>query len=309
MGKSALSACSQRNRLSSPLVWVTFWLFSLIISLGLLTTGYAERRRQHAFGRLEQANNRLEQINKALDSFVDTFSHETRRLLRRIPDAAYQVAAGDVTKVARIEKLVEDVTKRLWDSTEKFEFEERVRKAIAANEPDRFNLSESVVSQMEMFLDDEVNNIEFQTLCEEDCQPFLSATGAPNNPDHYFRQVLEKVVENADDYREPTNSPILILLEVAIDNGLPHAVLKVSNYGPTVEKNKLEAVFDLGSRHTETKSNDEDKDHQGLGLFLTRQIVSAYGGSCRLDNMPDEKGVIFTFRLPIECGTAADLRH
>lgn len=37
----------------------------------------------------------------------------------------------------------------------------------------------------------------------------------------------------------------------------------------------------------------------GLGLFITKSVVEAYGGKIRAYNNPDGNGATFTFTLPL----------
>ena len=78
--------------------------------------------------------------------------------------------------------------------------------------------------------------------------------------------------------------------------------------GPIVEPENQGGVFELGARYdgasailgSPSDGDNHQGNHQGLGLFLTQQIVTGYDGSCFLDNLSDNTGVKFTFRLPIE---------
>ncbi len=290
---------------------------------------YVERRRRRASrslqevnDSLERTNERLEQTNKDINSYADTFQHEARRTLGRIPADARRLSEGDGTRLSQIEKCVEDVMQRLWTSGETFNYDKVVRKEIEYHRPASFDLSDSVAEVVEFFSDNDehenvVENIDFRICHGGDSRPFLGATGLPNNPDHYFRQALEKVIANAGERRDPKNSKIVVRLDVVgEDSGSPQAVLTVSNSGQTVETEKLAQVFDLGTSYDSAGENslrrnagERDKEHQGLGLFLTRKIVMAYGGTCQLENLPDNTGVKFIFRLPVTMSAADAGRH
>ncbi len=70
-------------------------------------------------------------------------------------------------------------------------------------------------------------------------------------------------------------------------------MLSVSNYGPSIQTDDLERIFDKfyrvpGSAATGT----------GLGLSISRGLVEAHGGTLAAENQP-AGGVRFTIRLPM----------
>ena len=312
--------------------------------LGLLI--YTDRARRRASARLEQANEELEQttarlgqateelgqankgleqINEALTSYVDTFLHEAARLLNTVKAEASSLAetGDDASRPGHLEKiknLVESVKKRLWNSTEKFDYETAVRNDIARYGPARFDLIDSITDLVQGFKDYGEKQIEFQNALRDGCRPSLPAAGEQGTVDNYFTEALQAPIQNAIDYRFP-QAPIIISLEMERGVCGSHAVLRVSNYGPTVPKDMLPRVFDLGSRYggattsqapePAPQDDQDDQKHQGLGLFLTRQIVRAYGGTCQMDNFHDSggSGVKVTVRLPVRLKTGPTPSH
>ena len=190
------------------------------------------------------------------------------------------------------------------NSTKKFDYETIVRNDIAKYGPARFDLIDSITDVVKGFEDDGERQIEFRNALRDGCRPSLPATG-DTVPDNYFTEALQAPLQNAIDYHFP-QAPIIISLEVERDVLGSHAVLRVFNYGPTVPDDKLPRVFDLGSRYggatisqAAEPAPQDDHKHMGLGLFLTRQIVRAYGGTCQMDNFHDSggSGVRVTVRL------------
>ena len=128
-----------------------------------------------------------------------------------------------------------------------------------------------------------------------------------SSPDRYVEQALEKVVNNALDYG---TQGTVVTISLQLENS--DAVVKISNRGPLVPEEKLESVFELGTRFTGADGNanekaphreEENNRHLGIGLYICSQIVEGYGGTCRMDNNSDGAGVIVTVRLP--CTPAA----
>ena len=313
-----------------------------VVALGLLGgLIYIDRASRRATARLEQineelgqtteelgqANKRLEQINEALTSYVDVFLHQASNLLNAVKAEASHLAetGDDASRPGHLEKiknLVESVKERLWNSTKKFDYETAVRNDIVTYGPARFDLIDSITDLVEGFKDDGERQIEFQNALRAGCRPSLPATGEQGTvPDNYFTEALQAPIQNAIDYRFPQQTLIIISLEVERGVFGSHAVLRVSNYGPTVPKDMLPRVFDLGSRYggattsqaaePAPQDDQDDQKHQGLGLFLTRQIVRAYGGTCQMDNFHDSggSGVRVTVRLPVRLRTGPTPAH
>ncbi len=69
-----------------------------------------------------------------------------------------------------------------------------------------------------------------------------------------------------------------------------HEIL-VRDYGPGLQPGKLELLFDPGARP------GSFEQPAGLGLQLTRRVVTAHGGSMRAES-PEGGGLRVALRLP-----------
>lgn len=103
-----------------------------------------------------------------------------------------------------------------------------------------------------------------------------------------LRRVLQNLVANAVKYGMPT-SPITITLEEAGQV----VRLTVHNGGNPIPAEKQAVLFESYRRLDE----DGEISGWGLGLYLTRGIVEAHGGSIRLESSP-ESGTSFIVELP-----------
>ena len=286
---------------AEPLV-IRFWGLGLAVVASVLLgflLAFINHRRRRTFVRLEE-------IIGALRMYVGTFLHQARRRLDRarakarkfVEDADGIPLTEQVEEVEEIDKLLASVKRRLLLSTEVFEYEAIVRSAISQNGKYKFDLCDSVNELIGFFAEDGVGNIEFRSILRGNRRPVLSATAPPEGeyaPDSYFTEAMETIIQNAIDYRDSQKNTITVSL--GTERG--RTVLEVFNYGPLVPADKLENVFDLGSRYAGRASG---KEHLGLGLFLTSQIIRAYRGSCQLENFHDAVGwgVRVTVRLPVE---------
>jgi len=100
---------------------------------------------------------------------------------------------------------------------------------------------------------------------------------------------LAHVLENAAMY-SPVSSPIAIHISVTGD----HLVLAVRDRGSGLRTNELERIFDRFYRGTGTVPNQFSS---GMGLAITRGLLSIQGGRIRAANHP-EGGAIFTLEIP-----------
>jgi signal transduction histidine kinase len=102
--------------------------------------------------------------------------------------------------------------------------------------------------------------------------------------------VFANLVKNAAEAMEalPAVHPHEIHIKADIENG--YVTICVSDTGPGVTLENLEKIF---QSHYTTKGSRGS----GMGLFLSRQIVQAHGGSIQVHNGTD-RGARFIVRLP-----------
>jgi dedicated sortase system histidine kinase len=103
-------------------------------------------------------------------------------------------------------------------------------------------------------------------------------------------QMLDKLIDNAVDF-SPDGATICVVLRVDGD----HLELSVANPGPPLPP---EAATKLFESLWQSRSESDKRPHFGLGLYIVRLIAEFHGGSARAENLPDQKGAIFTVRLP-----------
>ena len=106
------------------------------------------------------------------------------------------------------------------------------------------------------------------------------------NQDQLFR-ALENLLYNAADFTPPDGKIILSLFS---DESF--AYVEISDTGSGISEEDLPNIF---KRSYTTRSN---KGGQGLGLTITRTIVSEHGGKIIVSSK-QEKGTTFTISLPL----------
>jgi signal transduction histidine kinase len=108
-----------------------------------------------------------------------------------------------------------------------------------------------------------------------------------------IHQLLSNLVSNAIRYGE-SGAPVRVTL-----SGLPgEVVFAVKNRGPAIDPSYISRIFDPLERGP---SQERDQNHPGglgLGLFISREIVTAHGGEIRAESKDGE--TVFTVRLPCD---------
>jgi PAS domain S-box-containing protein len=110
-----------------------------------------------------------------------------------------------------------------------------------------------------------------------------------------LEQVLTNLLENAAKYSDE-GAPIRILVEPA-GRG---AVLSVEDHGPGISPEELPRLFD---RYFQTQRARAKRRGLGLGLFITKGLVEAHGGTITVESVPGS-GSTFRIWLPASAATS-----
>jgi two-component system, OmpR family, sensor histidine kinase ChvG len=157
----------------------------------------------------------------------------------------------------------------------------RVEEAITHSERQRFDLAalvrEAVAAYGTAFP-------QRQFSCEAPAS--LDFGGAPE----LIVQMLDKLVDNAVDF-SADGATISVVLKAD-----PQWIeLSVANPGPPLPP---EAATKLFESLWQSRSEADKRPHFGLGLYIVRLIAEFHGGGARAENLPEDKGAVFTVRLP-----------
>jgi signal transduction histidine kinase len=112
--------------------------------------------------------------------------------------------------------------------------------------------------------------------------------------DYRLEQALDKLLDNARDFRTP-DTPITITLQ---EQGA-WAKISVTNSGSSINPQQAEHLFHSMVSQRAT-ANQGGAGHFGLGLFVVRIICEHHGGQVNWHNLPADKGVCFSLHLPIQ---------
>jgi signal transduction histidine kinase len=107
------------------------------------------------------------------------------------------------------------------------------------------------------------------------------------DPDR-LAQVVRNLVDNG--LRYGGGSPV----RVAARRDGDDLVIEVRDQGPGIPRSELPHVFE---RFRQVGASPDHRAGMGLGLWITRQLMTALGGSIRVESAP-ERGTTFRVRLP-----------
>lgn len=102
-----------------------------------------------------------------------------------------------------------------------------------------------------------------------------------------IEQVLTNLVENAVKY----GSPVGLTITGEVADGM--ASVTVRDQGEGIDPSDLDHVFDRWFQREQGRPTGT-----GLGLWISRGLVEAHGGTLTVGSPPDE-GAAFTFTLPV----------
>jgi K+-sensing histidine kinase KdpD len=219
------------------------------------------------------SNEALEQIVHDLKNPLATIALETCLLdetLASLADTGPRAAVARITRnVAYLERMVHDLLDSCSIDAGRFELQRRptelrallervVDRVVATRDLGRVKLA--APTQLTLSID------EFR-----------------------IERVVANLVQNALKY-SPRSSPIVIRLEVGRSAGR----IAVSDAGPGMTAAETAVVFDKYRRTTFARM----QEGSGLGLFVSKQIVAAHGGTIGVDSVCGI-GSCFYFDLPI----------
>jgi signal transduction histidine kinase len=105
-----------------------------------------------------------------------------------------------------------------------------------------------------------------------------------------LQQAVGNLIDNALKYSDDETT---ITIKAWQANGT--VCVSVHNVGTGIPRAQIDQLFRPFSR----LQTAVPQDGTGLGLFITRSIVEAHGGTLRLEELPEGQGTTFMFELPL----------
>ncbi len=264
----------------------------LVEAFNEMTAALHERedRLTSAKTELEQANESLKAINRNYMETLGFVSHELKNPLSTMMNYVYLLKGsfiGPVTeKQQRAVSVLEANTNRLVEMVRHYLNLSRIENGELQPMLARVDLHEDVIRPLlvTMMPDIEAHRIKVENRMAPDI-----ALRADVN---MVREVFENLISNAVKYGREGGP---LIMSAARDGRLYR--FAVRNDGEGIAADKLDKVFQKFSRlNTQTIRHQKGT---GLGLFITRSIVEAHGGTIEVESHPDE-WIEFRFTLPAE---------
>jgi signal transduction histidine kinase len=276
---------------------------SLMVITGFAVGVLAEQRRSHeqertALERLAEERFRaleeeqavvakLRELDIAKTEFVAVASHEFRTPLSAIvgvlgtlrrhgdvlePEVRDELLDGAEAQATRLGRLVEDLltVSRIEAGSLPLD--------VQPVHPERLILEAGRASRTSDVLKVELNGVD-RVACDAD----------------KIVRVLSNLLDNARKY-SPPGAPIAL----SVEEEAQVVRFRISDTGPGVPHEQRERIFDRFRRLVDGR---EQPGGAGLGLYISRCLVEAHGGSIRVDEA-EAGGAEFVFELPVP-GAAA----
>ncbi|WNG43818.1 PAS domain-containing sensor histidine kinase [Archangium minus] len=236
--------------------------------------------------RAEDERVRLAQAQEAIrmrDEFLSIASHELKTPLTalqlQLQSMRERLDAVEPKTHAKLERAVRS-TERLSDLIEKLLDVSRLSSGQLTLHLERFDLLTAVNDVTERLR---------EAATHASCEVRLQS-GQPIEGDWdrlRIEQVLTNLLSNA--FKYAAGSPI----ELSVSREGPDARLVVTDKGPGIPEKDLPRLFGRFERAASIRHYGG----LGLGLYVSREIVEAHGGSISASNQPGG-GACFTIRLP-----------
>jgi len=226
---------------------------------------------------LDERNERLQRINEDLENFVHIASHDLLGPLgnvelgitilnQKITDPTLNDYLQIINRsIQKFSSLIRDI-----GQVAKMESEDITDEHVDLNE---------IIDHIEWSLENKINLSEAVILRDFEVGSFFFSK---NN----LRSMLYNLISNAIKFKG--TQPPIIRINTRKDAG--YLVLTVSDNGIGIAKTNTEKIFDVHGRV------NQEIEGNGIGLYLTKRIVTAAKGRITVDSAPG-KGSTFTIYL------------
>ena len=231
---------------------------------------------------LQKANKKLERMNVLKDDFINIASHELKSPLHPIYGFVELAQNGDIGSeealagISKQARQLEEVANRILDMS-------RIDNGILQLSYEKFNLSNLLIeisSSCRLNLD---KKIKIETRLEKEIHVEADRVR--------IGQVIRNLVNNAIKFTE--KGTIEITMQHNIEKNFVEVT--INDCGPGIHPDILPNLF---NKFITKGPNTESWNGNGLGLYLSREIINVHGGHIFAYNNKD-LGATFKFTIPI----------
>ncbi len=260
-----------------------------LVGYSKVTRDLTQRQRaEEDRRRLDADRIRAEESLRIRDEFLSIASHELKTPLTALQLELYGMRApiekgGDerlgrkLARAARSADRLSQLIEMLMDVS-------RIATGRLMIKPEPFDLQEVMRQVVET-----MQGTAARASCDLSFHPSPDAGSIVGSWDRLrIEQVMMNLLSNA--FKYGAGRPVT--LSLARDGG--QAMVEVRDHGPGIPQGDLDRIFERFERATAF----QDLGGLGLGLYVSREIVRAHGGSIAGRTLP-EGGACFTVRLPL----------
>lgn len=259
--------------------WPAHWLIVIgaaVVGAGLIAA--LGHRTGELLERQEEAAEELAQLNRVRDAFLRMVAHDLRTPLSTMVMNAetIEVHLEDLSGSELREMIDRQIAqgRRLTQMVGDLLDTERLRAGALQPQRRRVRLDELIRE-----------TIALADTAEHDIELDLEPVDATVDPT-LVERALDNLVDNAMKHTPP-GTDVTIRLHRERDG----AVLAVDDRGPGIPEGAGRSIFDLFTHGSDTRGNT------GLGLALVREIATAHGGCCSVEDR-DGGGASFRLSFP-----------
>ena len=248
-----------------------------------------EQRVHAAIKELQTSNARLKRLDTTKDEFLSMASHQLRTPLTSVKGYLSMVLEGDLGKVP---KAQQQVLEEAFISSERMVHLIHDFLNVSRLQTGKFTL-ELADYDLSRLVREEVKGLE-RVAETRDIRLVLKDTLGAHHmslDNTKVRQVVMNFIDNAI-YYSPASSSITITLAPRKDR----VVFTVKDRGIGVPEAEQAQLF--GKFYRATNARRQRPDGTGVGLFLSKKIITAHGGDVLFESK-EGKGSTFGFWLPL----------
>jgi len=249
-----------------------------------------QQRIDIATQELRQSNAQLQRLDETKDEFISMASHQLRTPLTSIKGYISMVVEGDAGKVTTAQKRFLDEaflsSERMVRLINEFLSVSRLQTGKFTIDKRETDLTKLVHQEIDSLMPSATSrNLKFK---------FTAGKNIPlmNIDEGKMRQVVMNLADNAI-YYSKEKATITIKLEQQKDK----IVFTVQDRGIGVPADEQSELF--GKFFRATNARLQRPDGTGIGLFLTKKVIDAHGGTLLFESK-EGKGSTFGFTLPVK---------
>lgn len=257
---------------------------TLILAFNEMTAALAERE-----ARLAEMNESLAALNRSYMETLGFVSHELKSPIAAMINYMYLLRHGKLgattEKQDRALRLIDGNIKRIVEMARHYLNLSRIENGEMEPVRSRVDVAAEV---LEPLLDSMQEELAARRMkIESRVGPEVALRADLNQ----VREIFENLLSNAVKYGAEGGR-----VEIAGRRDGAMAVFEVGNEGPGIPADRIGALFQKFSR-LEGQPGVRTQKGTGLGLFITKHIVEAHGGTIGVESRPGE-WTVFRFTLP-----------